>query len=340
MRRKQAWALLILLLISLVLAPYIYWELYFKLSYRVDERGALARPYTSLNSLSINASLQHSLFVNASVGDSLSMNILWIAGTIRSSARFWEKARKNLERLEDFMRAHVIQTRVVIFENDSRDRTTALVRKWVIENPDRSRCFMSEKLGLKQRSFCMKSSTDWRYRCLAYGRNRLLNYIRSHPAFTAVHAKHTLLMVDMDNVLAHFTEQAWFTSLLETLREPPFDVTCANQVDFYYDRWALRTDAKPLPCSPPWPGTCFENLTTWFPNTTWIKEIPTTAPPVRVQSCFGGMALYALERTKGCGYFVKGSDCEHVPFHACLSANNVSIGIKPSFLNAGQPPEQ
>eukprot|EP00808_Paulinella_micropora_P006366 g63003.t1 len=334
MRRKQAWAVLFLLFMSLGFGLYIYFGRFFRGTRRVDERGALARPYTSLNTLSVNASLQHSLSVNASVGDSLSMNVLWITGTIKNFARFWEKARKNLERLEDFMRANTIQTRVVLFENDSKDGTGQLVRQWVIESPDKSRCFISEQLSsVKKRYVCRIPGK----RCLAYGRNRVLDYIRSHPAFTAVRAKHTLLIVDLDGILETFTEEAWYNSLLETVREPPFDVTCSNNEGYYYDRFALRTDAKPRPCSPPWLGTCYVNLTTWFPNTSWTGHIPITAPPVRVRSCFGGMTMYALERTKGCGYVESSSDCEHVSFHNCLLAHNLSIGIKPSFLNAGHP---
>lgn len=60
---------------------------------------------------------------------------------------------------------------------------------------------------------------------------------------------------------------------------------------------------------------------------------------LEVDSAFNGVALYRLAavRASGCGYvpfyrvrpLVLKGECEHVPFHRCLSRQRVRIGIEP-----------
>lgn len=50
--------------------------------------------------------------------------------------------------------------------------------------------------------------------------------------------------------------------------------------------------------------------------------------PFRVDSCFGGMAIYKTKSVQGCSYNHRYSsppymlDCEHVIFHQCLRESN------------------
>jgi glycosyltransferase involved in cell wall biosynthesis len=116
----------------------------------------------------------------------------------------------------------------------------------------------------------------------------------------------------------------------------------ANQRGFYYDIWALRHDA--------WcPGDCWQEYKTWCDNgladkATWAclgsrqVHIPSDAPPIEVNSAFGGFAIYKTDFLKGQRYCDFGEDgvlaCEHVSLHQEIRNRGGRLFIFPPLMNS------
>lgn len=108
-----------------------------------------------------------------------------------------------------------------------------------------------------------------------------------------------------------------------------WDVATANDPNYYYDRWALRTQTAKIDC---WKNRqCHTPLSRWFPHTDLGQKIPTTQAPLMVDSAFGGLGIYKTSHLKqcllhkDCVYSNIGgtpeqpsNDCEHVHFHQKL----------------------
>ena len=129
-----------------------------------------------------------------------------------------------------------------------------------------------------------------------------------------------------------------------------YDVLTANSRPFFYDRWALRSRALQMDydCLSDGQqvrarGSCAE----------YALDVSPTAPPVEVDSAYGGLALYRLDalRKRGaascrydgmghaCPCRLGGSGCrcgrwprcEHVAFHECLRRHGLRLAILPSL---------
>ena len=66
-------------------------------------------------------------------------------------------------------------------------------------------------------------------------------------------------------------------------------------------------------------------------------KISRKTPPLKVDSAFGGLAIYQTKFLKNCKY--EGQNalgeqmCEHVPFHKSFRKNGGSIYINPALIN-------
>jgi hypothetical protein len=116
----------------------------------------------------------------------------------------------------------------------------------------------------------------------------------------------------------------------------------ANQNGPYYDIWALRHKY--------WNETdCWErytqlarfysnkNLALWGSVYSKMIKISRKTSPLKVDSAFGGLAIYHTKFLKNCKY--KGQNalgeqmCEHVPFNNIFTKNGGSIYINPGLIN-------
>jgi hypothetical protein len=121
----------------------------------------------------------------------------------------------------------------------------------------------------------------------------------------------------------------------------------ATQRSEYYDIWALRIAPFLL-------FDCWQRISQLTPisigQSILIERlirihqvpIPRHLPLIRVQSAFGGAAVYAAKYLhEQCIYdggdssswFLTSEQCEHVSFHQCLTATNIgkNIYINPKF---------
>ena len=219
-----------------------------------------------------------------------------------------------MKRVLDHLNARYNIVRVVIFENDSTDGTVQAMKQW-FEN---YKVDIISEVGLK----------DTRTVVLAHARNRLWEEIRKvDEPFDYV------LMMDMDHVNKKLRnmEECW------NLPED-WTVCCVNTRNVYYDLWALRTrddwidfDVAPLSKQD---------------SMLLFRHISAAEPPIRVNSCFNGAALYHYQQLKDLnldgyrGYYpgTNQTMCEHVAFHESLIQQDPSVRlyIQTKWLNQGK----
>jgi hypothetical protein len=122
----------------------------------------------------------------------------------------------------------------------------------------------------------------------------------------------------------------------------PWSVCTANQGDYYYDVWTLRHAQ--------WcPGDAWHDQAALIPLLGPIEatnvaifsrmvHIPRHAPPIEVDSAFGGLAVYkraALEGLRYAGHAPDGKTAsDHVALHLALRQRGGRILIHPGLINA------
>ena len=104
----------------------------------------------------------------------------------------------------------------------------------------------------------------------------------------------------------------------------------ANSLPMLYDFWALRSTVLSMnyDCIMDKPsiadkGSCFDyhiKLSPW-------------APPLPVDSAFGGVGVYSLAALGHSQCRYDGTTCEHVGFHLCLRRHGLKLAIAPSLVH-------
>jgi hypothetical protein len=145
-----------------------------------------------------------------------------------------------------------------------------------------------------------------------------------------------IVVMDIDGVNRSLNRK----SVISCWKYSNWDVATANQPFRYYDLWALR--AKDWLDHDIWQQIAIEK-----PNASqrevrrtlfkYYRSIPRTSKPIKVESAFGGLAIYTTEAFLAGRYqaFDKsgGEICEHVPFHREINAKGFKIFILPSLVN-------
>lgn len=185
---------------------------------------------------------------------------------------------------------------------------------------------------------CLSVQMPNRIERISHCRNVYLNEIKTNIAYNDVDY---VVVADLDGLNSEITSES-FCSCWD---RDDWDVCTANQIDCYYDIYALR--------HADWcPSDCFHSLDFFqkYPNRLhkfdYFKEvvlskmltIPPDSPWIEVDSAFGGLAVY--KKT----IFVKGIyhhlddfgrvSCEHVFFHKKIKSHGGRIYINPALINA------
>ena len=232
-----------------------------------------------------------------------------IAGLCRDVRNWLPRSAARIERLGEMFRDY----RVVLFENDSEDRTLEFLEDWRAKNP-RVRV-LSEKLGRKRfpQERCLErtaSLAEYRnaYRDVIVQEYRDMDYV---------------IVADMD------LPGGWsFDGIASTFARTDWDVVGSNGI--------LRVA---VPSNPP--------ISKWVHFDSWAFRAAGCPhaednrdagdhifrrgePFVPVWSSFGGLGIYRMECFQAARY--SGEDCEHVCFHAALQ----KFGFNRMFLNPSQ----
>jgi len=243
-----------------------------------------------------------------------------ILGACRDAERFLPQVLSNLDTISSWFK----DCRIVIYENDSVDRTNELLMEWATQTKDNVVRHVIKESNLNSRF-------HYRTPRLAYIRNTLLYHIP--PDFDY------FMMVDLDDVFAHPVEKKSFDSCFEI--KDAWDIVTANGYEGYYDIWSLRL-----------PGVI--DFDCWFrywalmatgkytdeeaqqeaiyKYTGYMNAIKW---PVYVDGAFNVGMISKVSIIKPCckyAGFYEGRICvEHFPFQKCLRSHGVRILYNPNF---------
>lgn len=222
----------------------------------------------------------------------------------RSTARTLPKVLKNVEAM-----ARLYEHKAFVFvENDSTDDSKALLKAWCAARPDAT---LIDIDGLE-------AAIPARTERLAACRNAYLDFIKASPF--ADHRQ--LIVLDADEINEFPIDLEAFRRGRNWLAEHREGAVFANPLPRYYDIWALRHAE--------WcPRDYLEDIEEAAgrigksaARRRFIYDrqvqIPTTAEPIRVDSAFGGLAVYRMTSALDARY--DGLDrgrqtCEHVAFN-------------------------
>ena len=200
--------------------------------------------------------------------------------------------------------------RIVIYENDSIDRSVEILEEFQKQNPRVH--LLNDLLG---------DPLNRSIRCFDRG-ERMARYRNRYREFIAENFSDfdRAIIIDMD------LPGGWSESgVAHTMGHTDWDFVGSNGLIkrqyligeklLQYDAWAFRTYGS------------YQVLSTREVNyQRWDLE----AGFVPVYSCFGGLGIYRMKAMLNCSY--KGGDCEHVPLHQQMREQ----GMTKLFLNPFQ----
>lgn len=241
-----------------------------------------------------------------------------VVGLIRNGSRHIKREVEHVQRIF----AAVGDTEVFIVESDSDDETPSILAGMSREFS----WFSFESLG------SLTPEIPVRTERLAFCRNRYVDEIADRD----LSAEDLVVAIDFDlrNKLL------LSTMIHECLSINDWDILTANQKGPYYDIWALR--------HPTWSPNDYRAAMRTYrefgmsEHTAALRTlyarmvtIPTNVPRIRVQSAFGGLALYrpwVFGASRYTGYDDHGNEVsEHVPFSLRLVEQGARIFIDPAL---------
>jgi len=172
---------------------------------------------------------------------------------------------------------------VIIYENNSTDRTPEILKNWAHKNKHVS--LFSEKLS--QEDFNRMEA-----RCLSYDGKpsrmeliaRARNIVLHHARASKFAGYRYLLMADLD-----FQGKWPIAEIVRTVgTNRPWDCVSANGIDpdgHYYDNYALRDERHPI-------GPELIGASWWSQEAPWRIKLSKKRGWHPVYSAFGGLAIY------------------------------------------------
>jgi hypothetical protein len=263
------------------------------------------------------------------------------AACARDCASYLSKVLANVSQMAELF----AETAYVFIENDSHDNTPRQLNDWC---EGRAAAHLISLDGLS--NFCSQRTVR-----LSTARNRYLSLVRSGYS-----TYDYLFVLDCNEVNTTRIDLDAIRRSIEFLER---DVTragvFANSEGDYYDLWALR---HPTLC----PNDIWEEVCDYVTahrvtdEEAFIKifkkrifQLPSTAPPLEVNSAFGGLGIYKVASILGnernyVGYknklinlptssveaVVGWQCCEHVSFNAGFRERGEKLFIMPELVNS------
>ena len=272
---------------------------------------------------------------------------LFICGVIRDSSKTVLKNLESLTQIGSFFKS----CRFILIENDSKDGTDQLLQNWA---KDKQNVFLISKkmdhelepLLPKLREGEIWSLSPHRFTKMALLRNM---YMKKLEELVDPNVDTWVIVADLD---LHSIPVKDTLESLNNQKTGNWDLICANGLTSRcvnegsgsakcnikrkdngkfgrtYDTLAIRLNQRELdekfdPMNDPKKVTPFSRH-----HVDMVLKFNNKArAPVRVSSCFGGLAVYKAEKFKKLRYSVPSEDCEHVSINRHLS----SVEVVPDF---------
>jgi len=260
------------------------------------------------------------------------------AGCAKNCAAFLPQVRENVDRIADLF----AEVAFIFVENDSKDATKNQLRDWCDARPS-SRLITRDGFD---RSYPIRT--------IRLGKLRT-EYVALVKAEFSEHDY--LVVLDCDEVNVSMIDLDAVVRAIDFLAQDPSRAgVFANVEGLYYDMWALR---HPQLC----PGDVWEEVLDYvtrfgvsdqeaYSQTLKLRglNLKRNAPPLEVDSAFGGLAIYKIasilnNQASFIGYKKKilpsrngptevGLQvCEHVSFNAGFRALGEKLFILPYLIN-------
>jgi hypothetical protein len=216
----------------------------------------------------------------------------------------------------------------LVIESDSSDQTLSELQTLTDTHPNFrfiSMGVLSERMPIREER-------------IAFCRNVYLKEIKNNPAYRTIDY---VVVADLDGINNAITLEGFVSCWGQT----NWEVCTANQVNCYYDIFALRHPIWNPIC--PWRQAGFlekfEKLNkapSAVGAAVYAKmiKIPKNSEWIEVDSAFGGLAIYKKEVLNSGNYSHLDQDgyvcCEHVSLHNEIRKNGGKIYINPTFINA------
>lgn len=230
------------------------------------------------------------------------------AGTCRSVEPYIKKLLGYVDKCGKKFNSY----RLIVYENDSSDKT-----RDILEKNKKSNYYYIFEDNIQEKRRTVR---------LERGRNLIMDKVRE---LNKDNHYQYLIMLDLDNVNKRGT---FVKTIDECFNNEDWDVICANQKRRYYDTYALRYPDLTYDCGAKRPadGKQCGKINIKFPPNKRIE----------VDSAFGGIAIYKLSSIPShCIYNGKYDDgdekCEHVDFNKCIRDAGKKIFIDTNFINDG-----
>jgi hypothetical protein len=238
------------------------------------------------------------------------------AGTCRDVQQYIEPVLKHIDKCGEKFKKYT----VIIYENDSIDKT----RELLLKNKKENYIYIFDDNVTEKR----------RTMRLANGRNKILRKIRK---INKNKEYDYLINLDLDDV----NRNGKFVDSIENCFKydvNTWDVMTGYQNNDYYDLWALRM--KPILEVDCWMETGMNIREIHYIVNNYINQKRKEKEYlIKVDSSFGGIAVYKLsiipEHCKYIGEKHNGNQhCEHVEFHRAIRQNGGIIFLNTEFYTS------
>lgn len=303
--KVKKWSFIILLIIIIVI-------LLLLIIFRFIKNSKINEKYTDISNV-ITTNNISPLPYDVIPYDVLQYDVI-IVGCARNIESHLSNTKEKLKMIKSLFKS----SKIIIYENDSTDKTLDILNEW---NKDNFIQLITEK-----------DVKGIRTERLAYARNLLYKEAMKHIF-------DLLIVIDLDNVINELKPEAIISCFNKEIVED-WAMLGANQLNNYYDMFALRTydDWMPIDLM-----KC-RHIDKQPENYCLIdryRNISQNEKPIKVLSCFGGMAIYKRLYLDNCsygsGFQMNGTEkiefCEHVDFNKCVINNGGNIYINPKFIN-------
>ena len=246
-----------------------------------------------------------------------------VVGIIRDGARY---IRSEVEHLHGVF-SELGEVTFFCVESDSNDSTVAELESLAASHT----WFTYDTLGT------LREAIPERTERLAHCRNRY----RTEVVARNLDETAVVVVADLDRM----NDRLDPAIIREVMNEGQWDVLAANQKGPYYDIWALRhPELSPNDYTHTMAalrehgvGFVMSAIRSLYAR---MITIPPTAARIRVQSAFGGLAIYrpwVFAASEYCAYDDQGRVVvEHAPFHLGADAAGAAIFLEPRLINTGR----
>jgi glycosyltransferase involved in cell wall biosynthesis len=225
--------------------------------------------------------------------------------------------------------------KIIVVENGSSDGTKEFLRRWALEKTNRTHVEADSLSPIRSELNPRGANVP----LLGAYRNLYLEHVSEEDQ----ERYPFLCILDCDEVNVQPVDLKAISAGINFLSEEPDRAAIfANQRGFYYDIWALRHNV--------WcPSDCWQELRAWC-EAGFSREaactcigsrqvhIPSTAPPIEVESAFGGLSIYKTAFVRDCKYRDLQQNgtvtCEHVSLHRQIRNRGGRLFIFPALMNS------